>query len=125
MRQALYFLIASLMLAIAPTAPAADSEVIVAATSVRGRTLKVTFAQGPIATDSRDAVVCSEPRSALMEAKLWMPSMGHGSTPTRIVPLADGCTKVERLNFVMGGAWELQIKFADADKGVFAFDVAE
>jgi YtkA-like len=51
---------------------------------------------------------------------LWMPSMGHGSAPTKVKPALDsqgnvipGIFKVTNVYFVMGGAWEVRVILTD------------
>jgi len=39
---------------------------------------------------------------------LWMPSMGHGSSPVSIKKLASGDYEVNNVFFIMGGRWELR-----------------
>ncbi|MFZ4404342.1 MAG: hypothetical protein ACOYOK_09605 [Pseudobdellovibrionaceae bacterium] len=46
--------------------------------------------------------------SALPEVILWMPSMGHGSTPTEVERLDVGTYRVKKVFFVMPGDWDLQ-----------------
>lgn len=53
---------------------------------------------------------------------LWMPSMGHGSSPTEIHPVLDASGKaiagsydVTNINFIMGGAWDVNVTLHFAD----------
>lgn len=39
---------------------------------------------------------------------LWMPSMGHGSSPVKIEKLQDGVFRVRRAFFIMPGDWEIR-----------------
>ena len=48
---------------------------------------------------------------------VWMPDMGHGSSPTKIARYADrsgrptvGMYRVSDIYFTMGGYWEVQVK---------------
>jgi len=50
--------------------------------------------------------------------KLWMPGMGHGSSPVTVEQetdqtgaLIDGVYKVSDIYFVMPGAWEIWVQF--------------
>ena len=45
-----------------------------------------------------------------LEVTLWMPSMGHGSSPVTVEKLAPGQYRVTRVFFIMGGTWEIQLK---------------
>lgn len=40
---------------------------------------------------------------------LWMPSMGHGSSPVKIEPLGDGKFRIHRVYFIMPGDWEVRV----------------
>ncbi len=49
--------------------------------------------------------------------KLWMPSMGHGSSPVTVAPVTDsgnlpipGMFRATEVFFVMGGEWEIWIQ---------------
>jgi hypothetical protein len=41
---------------------------------------------------------------------LWMPSMGHGSSPVNIVSEHDGSYWIEEIFFNMPGAWDIHIQ---------------
>lgn len=41
---------------------------------------------------------------------LWMPSMGHGSSPVTVTPVSAGVYRATNVYFVMPGAWEIRIK---------------
>lgn len=52
---------------------------------------------------------------------LWMPDMGHGSSPTRIQKAVDtngnalpGAYRVSNIHFMMGGVWEVRVQLKDA-----------
>jgi hypothetical protein len=45
-----------------------------------------------------------------VEVKLWMPSMGHGSSPVKIEKVGLGLYKVTRVYFIMPGEWEIRIQ---------------
>jgi hypothetical protein len=66
--------------------------------------------------------------------KLFMPSMGHGSLPTTVVPEVDTSNKsipgsylVKDLYFSMGGKWEIQFELKKSgkvvDKATFPFSL--
>ena len=40
--------------------------------------------------------------------KLWMPSMGHGSSPVVITKLSDETYQASEIYFIMLGAWEIR-----------------
>lgn len=41
---------------------------------------------------------------------LWMPSMGHGSSPTTVTHIDTGTYRASRVYFVMPGAWDLRFQ---------------
>ena len=45
------------------------------------------------------------------EVVLWMPSMGHGSSPTTVRRIDVGTYRAERVFFVMPGIWEIHFQF--------------
>lgn len=46
----------------------------------------------------------------LPEVILWMPSMGHGSTPTRVERLDVGTYRVNQVFFIMPGEWDIRFQ---------------
>jgi len=46
---------------------------------------------------------------------LWMPSMGHGSSPVKIEKIATGYYRVSRVYFIMPGDWDLIIRFKNSE----------
>ncbi|MBL7542438.1 MAG: hypothetical protein JNL11_01410 [Bdellovibrionaceae bacterium] len=56
--------------------------------------------------------------SAMPEVVLWMPSMGHGSTPTKIERLDVGTYRVGNVFFIMPGAWEIRFQVKDESKAI-------
>ncbi len=67
-----------------------------------------------------------DPKGTLV-ARLFMPTMGHGSSPTRIVPHETGVFDVQKLRFMMPGHWDLHIELKKAsvvlDEVVLGFDL--
>ena len=49
---------------------------------------------------------------------LWMPSMGHGSSPVTITLIEDGIYKADDIFFIMPGPWEIRYQIKDGDKVV-------
>ncbi len=45
-----------------------------------------------------------------LKVLLWMPSMGHGSSPTKVTKLATGEYDVTNVYFIMGGNWEVKVQ---------------
>lgn len=50
------------------------------------------------------------------EVVLWMPSMGHGSTPTYTEWVDVGTYRTSRVFFVMPGRWEIRFQLREGDK---------
>lgn len=53
--------------------------------------------------------VALDPQAKVAVA-LWMPSMGHGSSPVTVTPVSPGVYHATNVYFVMPGAWEIRIK---------------
>ncbi|MFP5520208.1 MAG: hypothetical protein ACLGGX_09910 [Bdellovibrionia bacterium] len=47
---------------------------------------------------------------------LWMPSMGHGSSPIKIKSIDPSNLKLDEIYFLMAGDWELRIKLKDINE---------
>ncbi|WP_413557373.1 FixH family protein [Bdellovibrio sp. HCB209] len=47
--------------------------------------------------------------SSTLSVILWMPSMGHGSSPVTIEKIQDGVYRVRRVFFIMPGDWEVRV----------------
>ena len=93
------------------------STLAVEADSAHGRHLKLVFDQNPVTEATAAATLCSQPGGVVTQARLWMPDMGHGSSPTHLKSLTPTCTAIEHIRFVMGGTWQVQIQFDDGDQG--------
>jgi hypothetical protein len=104
---------------------AGSSESIFKMESVTGHHLQLRFEANPVTTKTALAFLCTDYPAQVTQAKLWMPDMGHGSGPTKLTSIGDTCTKVEKINFLMDGTWEMRVKLSDNDSGVFSFDVTE
>jgi len=85
-----------------------------------GLCASLTWTRGPISPDESefllkfwDAETSSEngpyedPTSTL-SVVLWMPSMGHGSSPVTIEKIETGIYRVRRVYFIMPGEWEIR-----------------
>ncbi len=106
-------------------AQASTAGLTLATKSVTGREMTLSFFQEEVTSSVTSATLCSQPPAEISQAKLWMPDMGHGSSPTTLIPQNSQCTRVERLDFLMPGLWELRVTLLDGDSGVFSFDVAD
>jgi hypothetical protein len=53
-----------------------------------------------------------------LESLLWMPSMGHGSSPVRIEKIDANTYRIYDMYFVMAGDWEVRIFLKKAGQSV-------
>ncbi len=51
-----------------------------------------------------------------LKAKLWMPTMNHGSYPITIKKLSPGVFQLEEVFFTMEGLWDLHLEIYKNDK---------
>lgn len=96
-----------------------------------------TFVQPPTLEDTSEAVIRFWDSEKGTEAgpyvnpgftvgvKLWMASMGHGSSPVKVKPSLDstgvpitGVYAATEIFFVMGGDWELWVQLKDGKNTV-------
>ncbi|MBC7457388.1 MAG: hypothetical protein H7235_03860 [Bdellovibrionaceae bacterium] len=49
------------------------------------------------------------------QVQLWMPGMGHGSTPTHVTQLDVGTYRAENVFFIMPGEWDMRFQIKDGD----------
>lgn len=91
--------------------------------SEQGRTFTLTYDGEGWTRSVKSAVLCADEPAAFSVFKLWMPDHGHGSTPTKISVVDMTCAKIEKINFVMLGEWELRVATSDGDKASFLVDV--
>ncbi|RYZ73595.1 MAG: hypothetical protein EOP05_09900 [Proteobacteria bacterium] len=49
---------------------------------------------------------------------LWMPSMGHGSSPVEVTRLSTGLYRVARVFFSMPGTWQIRFQLMQANNVV-------
>ncbi len=47
---------------------------------------------------------------------LWMPSMGHGSTPTQVQRIDTGTFRAQKVFFIMPGDWELKFQIKNGSE---------
>jgi hypothetical protein len=52
---------------------------------------------------------------SIPQVQLWMPSMGHGSTPTQVTQLDVGTYRAENVFFIMPGEWDIRFQIKDGD----------
>ncbi|MEQ1722575.1 MAG: FixH family protein [Pseudobdellovibrio sp.] len=61
--------------------------------------------------------VFSDPTETVF-VQLWMPSMGHGSTPVTVEKIKAGEYRASDVFFIMPGEWEIRIQLKDAQNVV-------
>jgi hypothetical protein len=83
------------------------------------------FSEDKVTASTQSALFCSNEKSALNEALLWMPDMGHGSSPTSLLPADDNCFEVNNLDFFMTGNWEVRVTLASGEKIAFVVPVKD
>lgn len=83
---------------------------------------KFTFTIQAIAGESLDKVL-----NADLEVILWMPSMGHGSSPTKVQKVNGTTYDVSDVYFIMGGDWEIRFVLKNGndilDEAVYSLDI--
>jgi len=97
--------------------------VTLTAQSSSGQAMEMNFPGSAIRKQITQVLVGSDQSLDIANAKLWMPSMEHGSAPTRLVRVSESCIRIENVKFLMVGDWEIQLKLAGDQSAVFAFDV--
>ncbi|MBC7370760.1 MAG: FixH family protein [Bdellovibrionaceae bacterium] len=60
-----------------------------------------------------------------LRVKLWMPDMGHGSSPVTITRLSRGMYRMTNMYFTMAGLWEIRVGVQDENGVVADFTVQE
>lgn len=59
--------------------------------------------------------VAQDPKATVF-VKLWMPAMGHGSSPTKTSRAEAGIYNVTDVFFVMPGAWEILVQLKEGNQ---------
>ncbi len=59
--------------------------------------------------------------STLPKVVLWMPSMGHGSSPVAVERLSTGLYRAKNVFFTMKGDWEIRFQTV-SDQATYALD---
>ena len=116
---AIIFAVATFISTMIPVAQAGT----LTTTSRGGDSWTLTFSDDDITTGTSEAVFCNGRQAMIIKAELWMPSMGHGSSPVGLFPQAGGCTAIRNMNFMMRGDWEVRLWLNNNDSGKFSFDV--
>lgn len=56
-----------------------------------------------------------------LQTTLWMPSMGHGSSPVKVVVIQPGLFRIEKVFFNMRGDWEVRFQ-TPTDRAAWALE---
>ena len=59
--------------------------------------------------------------SVLPQVTLWMPDMGHGSTPTQVSQLDTGTYRASEVFFVMPGLRQIKCQESTIDEAVATY----
>lgn len=88
------------------------SQALEACTHITWETLPTETATGSFQLEFFSSLNPSERMDIAGEVKvvLWMPAMGHGSSPVTVEKVSSGVYKVDRVFFVMPGDWEIRIQ---------------
>lgn len=57
-----------------------------------------------------------------IKVTLWMPSMGHGSTPVIVEMIAPGVFRAKEVFFLMKGDWEIRFQIG-SDQAIYAIQI--
>lgn len=90
--------------------------------SESGRVMSLEV-NGILDQTTQTAIVCAAEPVSFKQVKLWMPAHNHGSSPTSLTAISDRCARVNELNFVMPGSWELRVLTTEGDKAVFVVEL--
>ncbi len=58
-----------------------------------------------------------------MNIFLWMPAMGHGSSPVKISKIDTGEYRVSEIYFIMGGTWQIKFQLIQNSKVIDEVDL--
>ena len=68
--------------------------------------------EGPVSDEKENTFTLTfdQEVSAEVAVQLWMPSMGHGSSPVSIQKVGPGKYLVTRVFFIMPGDWDIRVQ---------------
>jgi hypothetical protein len=82
-----------------------------------GLCASLTWESGPSGDDENsftlrffDGSGAARDADAEVYAQLWMPAMGHGSSPVLVAAQGSGVYSVTRVFFIMPGTWDLRVQ---------------
>lgn len=97
----------------------------VESTGTQGTRGALSFSTDCVTVTTSTSLFCANTSGLAKKADLWMPEMGHGSSPTRLSEAADGCTKIDEMDFFMAGKWEVRVTSSQNELFVFPINVCE
>jgi len=76
------------------------------------------FPKTPNSTDESQFILHFVTNQAITNLKvaLWMPDMGHGSSPVTIKSIDNNHYQVSNAYFIMSGDWEVRVQFTSDDQ---------
>jgi hypothetical protein len=84
--------------------------------------LEIIWRKGPLVLEESNLIVVLKANDELkslekfnLKAKLWMPSMGHGSYPIMVKNLGNGVFDLSEVFFSMEGNWDFQFELYHQD----------
>ena len=92
-------------------------------TTRNGRDYTLDTLTDRVTTAASEFVICGDQVENIKKVKLWMTEHGHGSTPTVIGPVSEGCRNISKVNFTMPGDWDVRVELSDGDSGAFIVTV--
>jgi hypothetical protein len=94
-------------------------------TTEAGRVFTMDVGTERVTGATKEVTICGDRIESIKRVKLWMPEHGHGSTPTQIGPVNEGCRVISKVNFTMPGEWDVRVELVDGDSGAFMVDVEQ
>ncbi len=91
-----------------------DSETILESRSEPHGSVRLKFDTPVQGAGIYQGSLCLQNAPQVKRVRLFMPDMGHGSSPTKLVSATGECVRVEEINFMMDGAWEILVYQQDA-----------
>jgi len=97
--------------------------------NIKERSGTLEFKKVPKSKVMASATLCADDEKEIKHIELWMPTMGHGSSPVKEThdPHAPKkpCKKLEKMSFSMTGLWYVRVRYNDGSIYVFEYDVKE
>ena len=75
---------------------------------------------GSFVFTTSDQILLDLPSQTPIKVVLWMPSMGHGSSPVTVEKISTGLYRAKNVFFTMKGDWEIRFQTSD-EQATYAF----